>query len=111
MQSAPHRVVGAGQLHTPPEHAVPEGQAIPQAPQFPGSPIRSTHAPAHLVLVPEQVDVQEPLSQTRQGGQVVPHVPQLEGSEEGSTQPPEQRMAAAGQTHAPSTQRKLAPHS
>jgi hypothetical protein len=43
----------------------PDAQTIPQAPQFAGSVIGFTHAPAQPNLEPEQLDLQLPTSQRR----------------------------------------------
>ena len=75
---------------TPFADLIGSGQALPQAPQLPGSIIRLTQTPPQLVSVSTQAiggPLQIPPSQTP-SGQTLPQAPQLFGSLVRSTQKP-----------------------
>src|SRR5262245_33913125 len=70
----------------PKEHTCPCGQALPQAPQLPGSLASVTQRPAHAVWPSGQMSWQLPAMQNWPIGQRVPQAPQFSGSVMGSTQ-------------------------
>jgi hypothetical protein len=98
--------IGQAGMHAPETHALPDGQAWAQAPQFALSDSRSTHASLHRVALAPHVPVvtaHEPFTQAPPAPQPVPQLPQLFGSVDVFAHVPAQFDCPAGQdtTHWP----------
>jgi hypothetical protein len=83
---------------------VPPVQMTPQAPQFWGSVVVSTHALPHASVIAEHDGAHALEAQTSPVAHVMPHAPQLPGSVVRSTQRPPQFFCPAGQRQTPFTQ-------
>jgi hypothetical protein len=79
---------GGTHEHIPLAHALPDGQACPQAPQLFVSELVLVQVPLHRVWGGLQPALQVPLVQGTPPAHVVPQLPQLEGSEEVVVQMP-----------------------
>ena len=95
-------LAGAGPRFTaatqpPPAHPCPEGQALPQVPQFALELFVSTHARLHAVSPDWQLSEHEPTEHTWEPEQTTPQVPQLFGSALVAAQPPSQSSWLVGQ--------------
>ena len=84
-----HSICPLVQPQLPAEHSWPEGQIVPQVPQFEPSVCRLTQLVPQSVSDASQVALQTPSEQTWPL-QLVPHCPQLLPSDCVSTQLPEQ---------------------
>jgi hypothetical protein len=93
------------QVGTPP---LGSGQAVEQAPQWLGSELRLTQAPAQSLSEPQD-DEQTPFRQASPGAQALSQAPQNAGLELRSTQLPKHSPSPASHTmpHLPSAQLAL----
>ena len=82
--------VGVGLRQTPAVQLCPAAQSLPQAPQWAVSVLRSTQAPAHIVLGAAQALWQAPATQVSPTPQARLQPPQWAGLMLTSTQPPPQ---------------------
>ncbi len=98
LQTPPQSAVPAGQAHLPLWQVLPPLHVTPQAPQFCGSVERFLQIPLHSVVPAGQA--QEPLWQVFPPEQTFPHVPQLLGSL-GTVHLFAQTMAPVGQLPPP----------
>jgi uncharacterized protein involved in cysteine biosynthesis len=97
IRASPQAAVSTGQpiSQTPPTHALPGQQVVPQALQFSGSLSVSTHALPHIVVPGGHV--QKPPTQLLDAVQTVPHDPQFVLSRRRSLQPVLQSESPPGQ--------------
>jgi hypothetical protein len=110
-QVPPHSVLPTGQTHVPAEQVVPFGQALPHAPQFKALILVSTQAVPHLVSVPQEAVLEQPLGvQSWPTVHLTPQPWQLLGSVESSTQLPAQLVRPAPHAHTDCAQVALALH-
>jgi hypothetical protein len=82
----------------------PEGQEVPQPPQWRGSLAVVTHEPLQSVVPVMHASMQAPAEQSRPAPQAVPQRPQWALSVRGSTHRPPQSTWPEGQAQAPTTQ-------
>jgi hypothetical protein len=80
------------------------GHAVPQAPQFLASLLRSTQDPLQAVSIAAQVEEHWPTLHTSLAAHARPHMPQFFGSRSGSMQAPLQSRLSASHTHMPRAQ-------
>jgi hypothetical protein len=101
--SGEHSVVGAGQTQTELVHCFPPVQAVPQAPQFNTSLVRSLHVPPQSVscVVPRTGQTQVLFAQSLPVGQTLAHAPQFSLSVAVSVHHGEQNTSVTGHLQLP----------